>query len=186
MLVKSFEQAFGETFSVIADRIRANLLSMRGARLGYGTRVGANCRFVRPWCLQGSERVTIEQQVFVKATSDSAKVVLGREVFVGFNTEIDASESVRVGNMVLIAPGCFITDHNHRRVAGQYIANQGCDVAPVVLEDDVWLGAGVVVLPGVTIGAGAVVAAGAVVNRSVEPMAIVAGVPARPIGSRAG
>jgi acetyltransferase-like isoleucine patch superfamily enzyme len=122
----------------------------------------------------------------VKITSDSATVFLGREAFVGFNTEFDVSQSVRIGDKVLIAPGCFITDHSHRRQAGQYIADQGCDVAPVVLGDDVWLGAGVVVLPGVTIGTGAIVAAGAVVNRSVEPMAIVAGVPARAIGTRTG
>ena len=53
-----------------------------------------------------------------------------------------------------------------------------------MIEDDVWLGAHVVVLPGVTIGRGAIVAAGAVVNRDVESMSIVAGVPAKPIGQR--
>jgi len=52
---------------------------------------------------------------------------------------------------------------------------------PVVIEDDVWIGANAVVLPGVTIGARSVVGAGAVVVKDVAPKTIVAGVPARVI-----
>ncbi|WP_433956069.1 acyltransferase [Janibacter indicus] len=58
--------------------------------------------------------------------------------------------------------------------------------APIHVEDDVWVGAGAIVLKGVTIGTGAVVAAGSVVTKSVDEYAIVAGVPARVIGSRRG
>jgi galactoside O-acetyltransferase len=65
------------------------------------------------------------------------------------------------------------------------MAAQGCESAPVVIEDDVWLGANAVVLPGIRIGKGAIVGAGAVVTHDVEAMSIVAGVPARPIGKRA-
>ena len=56
--------------------------------------------------------------------------------------------------------------------------------AGVTIEDHVWIAARATVLPGVTIGRGAVVAAGAVVTRDVEPLTIVAGVPARPVGRR--
>jgi len=51
--------------------------------------------------------------------------------------------------------------------------------SPVRIENDAWIGAGAIVLPGVTIGAGAIVGAGAVVTREVEPRTVVAGVPAR-------
>ncbi|KJS42823.1 MAG: hypothetical protein VR70_03650 [Rhodospirillaceae bacterium BRH_c57] len=54
----------------------------------------------------------------------------------------------------------------------------------VVVEDDVWLGYGCIVLSGVTIGHGAIVSAGAVVTHNVDPYAIVAGVPARKVGDR--
>ena len=53
--------------------------------------------------------------------------------------------------------------------------------APIVLEDEVWIGAGSIVLPGVRVGRGAVVAAGAVVTRDVAPYTVVGGIPARKI-----
>ena len=55
---------------------------------------------------------------------------------------------------------------------------------PVVVEDDVWIGAGVIVLKGVTIGSGSIVAAGAVVTKSIPPFSIAAGVPAKVIRQR--
>ena len=56
--------------------------------------------------------------------------------------------------------------------------------APVIIEDDVWLGCNVTILKGVTIGRGSVVAAGAVVTKSCEPYSLIAGVPARVIKKR--
>jgi len=53
--------------------------------------------------------------------------------------------------------------------------------AKVVIENDVWIGAGSIIMPGITIGKGAVVGAGAVVTKDVQPYTVVAGVPARPI-----
>jgi acetyltransferase-like isoleucine patch superfamily enzyme len=179
-----FERRYGNAYEVVADRLRAQYLRLRGARLGDRTRLGKHCVIRRPWCLVVGDRSQFEHQVHIKAADDKARIRLGSEVFVGFNCEFDISENLWIGNGVLIAPGCFITDHSHLHAAGQTIAAQGCESAPVRLEDDVWLGAHAVVLPGVTIGRGAIVAAGAVVNTDIEPMAIVAGVPARHIGAR--
>ena len=178
------ERRFGETVQILADRQRAALLRMRGAQLGSRIRIGTNCVIRRPWCLTVGDRAQLEHQVHIKATSNLTDIRLGREVFVGFNCEFDVSERLWIGDHVLIAPGCFITDHGHRHGADQLIAAQGCESGPVCLEDDVWLGAQVIVLPGVTVGRGAIVAAGAVVNRDVASMSIVAGVPARQIGVR--
>ncbi len=183
-MLSRIERRFGDSWQVLIDRLRAARLRMRGARLGDRTRIGAGCVIRRPWCLTVGARVQLEHQVHIKATCEVTDIRLGRDVFVGYNCEFDVSDRLWIGDHVLIAPGCFITDHGHRHAAGQLIAAQGCESGPVRLEDDVWLGAQVVVLPGVTVGRGAVVAAGAVVTRDVEPMSIVAGVPARKIGER--
>jgi acetyltransferase-like isoleucine patch superfamily enzyme len=111
--------------------------------------------------------------------TEEGRVSLGEYSFLGRGTELDCAESIVVGRHVLVAPGVFITDHSHGMAPGSLMATQPCPAKAVVIEDDVWLGAHSVVLPGVTIGSGAVVAAGAVVTRDVAPRAVVAGVPAR-------
>lgn len=84
----------------------------------------------------------------------------------------------------MIAPFAYLVDSNHGTRAGQKMNQQPNTTAPIVLHDDVWLGARAIVLPGVTIGTGAIVAAGSVVTRDVQPMSIVGGSPARTIGER--
>jgi acetyltransferase-like isoleucine patch superfamily enzyme len=184
VIIEQIERQVGDRPAVVLDRIRAAVLRWRGARIGARTRVGSGCVVHRPWTLRTGERCQFEHNVFIKAAADSARVELGREVFVGFNSELDVSDGLFIGDGVLIAPGCFITDHDHRRSPLMTIASQGCESRPVRLEDDVWLGAHVVVLAGVTIGRGAVVAAGAVVTEDVAPMTVVGGVPARVISVR--
>jgi acetyltransferase-like isoleucine patch superfamily enzyme len=83
----------------------------------------------------------------------------------------------------MLANGCFVTDGNHRfddrskPVTWQGFTSKG----PTRLEDNVWLGANVVVTSGVTIGSRAVVGANSVVTEDVPPGTIVAGSPARVI-----
>jgi len=105
-------------------------------------------------------------------------VVLGDEVYVNFGLTVVDDVAVVVGDRVMIAPNVTISTTGHpvhpevRRDGSQFSA-------PVHLGDDVWVGAGAVILPGVTVGAGSVVAAGAVVTGHVPPMVVVGGVPAR-------
>lgn len=104
---------------------------------------------------------------------------LGDQVDIGEFTHIRADGGVRIGNRVLIASHVVITSRAHPTVLPRYGIVED---APVVIEDDVWIGAGAIVLPGVTVGRGAIIGAGAVVTKSVEPRTIVAGVPAKQIG----
>jgi acetyltransferase-like isoleucine patch superfamily enzyme len=62
--------------------------------------------------------------------------------------------------------------------------NQGIITTPIVIEDDVWIGHGAVILKGVTLGQGSIIAASAVVTKDVSPYSIVGGIPAKIIGSR--
>ncbi|MCA9936785.1 MAG: hypothetical protein KC415_22775 [Anaerolineales bacterium] len=64
------------------------------------------------------------------------------------------------------------------------ISEQGYTNAPIVIEDDVWIGFQAVILPGVTVGKGSIIGAGAVVTKDVPPYSIMGGVPARLIRQR--
>ncbi len=84
---------------------------------------------------------------------------------------------IRIGNRVTIAPEAYLLAHD----ASSKPAVGYTRVGSVVVEDDAFIGARAVIMPGVRIGQGAVVAAGSVVTKSVPPGCIVAGNPARPI-----
>jgi maltose O-acetyltransferase len=94
-------------------------------------------------------------------------------------TILDCNE-VHIGHHVMIGPAVQIYTAAHLLQAEVRI--QGWEVAnPIVIEENVWLGGGAIVLPGVRIGRNAVVGAGAVVSRSVPANTVVAGNPARVI-----
>jgi lipopolysaccharide O-acetyltransferase len=116
----------------------------------------------------------------------TAQLLIGEDVQVNNNVHIAAVESVIIGDRVLIASGVFISDHGHGSYAGQQQsdprvppAQRPLKVAPVVIEDDAWLGEHVCVLPGVTIGRGTVVGAGSVVTRDLPEYVVAVGAPAR-------
>jgi len=182
--VKTFERV-RVLAGVIAGRLRAALLRLRGAHVGAKPRIGARVRIDRPWCVTMGSRIDIEHDVFLKCVDDAASLTLGDFVFIGTGSEIDAALRVTIGAYTLLAPGVFITDHAHNAARGILLKEQGSRSAPVAIGADVWLGAKSVILPGVTIGDGAVVGAGAVVTKDVPANAIVAGIPARVIGERA-
>jgi acetyltransferase-like isoleucine patch superfamily enzyme len=183
-MISHFEKHLGTALSVLLGRIRAQLMRWRGARLGRRVRFGSGCRLSRPWTVSFGEHSEIEHQVFLKVTTDAAELSFGAGTFVGTGCEFDISSRLEVGERVLFAPGCFVTDHQHRIAPGERIVDQGCEVGNVRIGSDSWIGTRAVILPGVTIGEGAVVGAGAVVTRDVAPGTIVAGVPARVIGIR--
>lgn len=89
---------------------------------------------------------------------------------------------VCIGNHVNLAQGITVTALNHNFAdSNRKIDEQGISTKPVVIGDDVWIGANAVILPGVTIGRHVVVAAGAVVTKDVPDYSLVAGVPAKEI-----
>jgi acetyltransferase-like isoleucine patch superfamily enzyme len=112
------------------------------------------------------------------------KLVIGAGTYVNRYTMFDAHERLEIGCKCMIGPNCYFTDANHGIAAGVSIKRQPMEAKPVIIEDDVWIGAGVIVLRGVRIGQGAIIGAGAVVTKDVRPNTIIAGVPAREIGQR--
>jgi acetyltransferase-like isoleucine patch superfamily enzyme len=130
---------------------------------------------------------------------------LGRDTVFQAGVRITRPDKVSIGSNCNLAPGAFITggggvcigdwvgfgpdvkvwSMNHRfDDPDRPWLLQGWDEKPVAIEDDVWLGANVFVMPGVTIGRGAIVSAGSVVNKSIPSYAIVVGNPGRVVGWR--
>lgn len=87
---------------------------------------------------------------------------------------------VSIGNHVNLAQNVTVTGLNHNfEGVDKRIDQQGVSTRQVIIEDDVWVGANAVILPGVTLGRHSVVAAGSVVSRPVPPYTVCAGSPAR-------
>jgi maltose O-acetyltransferase len=107
---------------------------------------------------------------------------VGKEVYIGEDLliidEPFDQAMVRIGDRVAISPRVTLvvsSRPNFSRIAPYVPVKHG----PVIIENDVWLGTGVVILPNITIGEGAVVGANSVVTKDVEPYTIVGGSPAR-------
>ncbi|BBF99239.1 MULTISPECIES: DapH/DapD/GlmU-related protein [Pseudonocardia] len=103
----------------------------------------------------------------------------GENVFVNQGCTFMDRGGIRIGDGVMIAPKVSLITGGHPLRPAQ--RREYLSLAPILIEDDVWIGTAAVITQGVTIGAGAVVAAGAVVTRDVPAGTVVAGVPARVI-----
>ena len=113
------------------------------------------------------------------------KVSIGSNCHFAPNTLITGGGGVSIGDWVGFGPDVKVWSINHRfEDPDTPWLLQGWEPKPVAIEDDVWLGANVFVMPGVTIGKGAIVSAGAVVYKSLPPYSIVAGNPCRVVGWR--
>jgi acetyltransferase-like isoleucine patch superfamily enzyme len=92
---------------------------------------------------------------------------------------------IQIGEDVQIAPNCSFYPYDHNVRPGELIKNQPLQTkGGIVVEDDVWLGVGVIVLDGVRVSRGAVVGAGSVVTKDIPEEAIAVGSPARVVKSR--
>jgi len=116
---------------------------------------------------------------------DPKKIFIGDRTIISYNCSLGGKGVVRIGNDCLIAQNVSLITSNHNFHSRNIPMNkQGYTAESIIIEDDVWVCANSIVLPGVIIKKGAIVAAGAVVTKNVAPYTIVAGNPAKRIGSR--
>lgn len=112
----------------------------------------------------------------------NAGIKIGRDSLIGEYSVIRGQGGVRIGDRVYTSPFTQIIAVNHVfDDPNQPFIDQGITAEGIVIEDDVWLGAGSIITDGVHIGKGAVIAAGAVVTENVAEHTVVGGVPAKPI-----
>ena len=139
--------------------------------LGTNLTTGYNCRL----------------EAFLTGSDAKKKIVFGNNVQLNDNVHISSLKSVILGNDVLVASHCYISDNSH----GFYNGNEEDTsplikpvkrpymVSPVCIGDNVWIGEGVIIMPGVTVGNGAVIGAHSVVKNSIPDNCIAVGAPAK-------
>ncbi|MCB2080631.1 MAG: acyltransferase [Novosphingobium sp.] len=104
---------------------------------------------------------------------------IGRGGFVGQGSVIVARESITIGDDVLIGEYVTIRDQDHRFGGPEATARNGFETAPIVIGNNVWIGAKATITKGVTIGDNSVIGANSVVTRDIPANVVAAGVPAR-------
>jgi lipopolysaccharide O-acetyltransferase len=155
-----------------------------------------NCRLIRfpvyirglRYCKFGSGLTTgvgLRIDVF-KYFDEQPHFEIGNNCQINDYVHIGAISSIIIGDGVLIASKVFITDHNH----GDFNDDPEMDLEPalrkltsnpVTIENNVWLGEGVMVMPGVTIGCNSIVGAGSIVTKSIPKYSMAVGTPAKVI-----
>ena len=156
-----------------------------------------NARIIRrPIDIRGLSRISVSRGFTtgrycrIEAHSETERVVLhiGKNCQINDSVHIAAANDVIIGNNVLIASRVFITDLNHGGYKGDMHSHPStvCSERPlqstfIHIEDNVWLGEGVVVLPGVIIGECSIIGANSVVSHDIPANAIAVGNPAKVI-----
>lgn len=136
---------------------RLFIYSLVGMSIGKGSRIHIGAKFFNP-----------------------TNIKIGQGTIIGDNAFLDGREKLIIGNHVDIASAVMIYNSEHDINSEDFHAVS----APVVVEDYVFIGPRVTILPGIKLGRGAVIGAGAVVTKDVEEYKIVGGVPAQIIGER--
>jgi len=184
-------------------RLRARWYGRVLGGLGEGCTIGPGITFVHPERVFLANGVRLAGNSHLEVPRGDGRIELGAGVYLGWGsfvntwmpggylrvdtgtwigagTQIWGHVGVEIGAQCPIAPGLLIVPYQHAfGDVRRPIMEQGGSTGPVVVEDDVYLGMGVRILPNLTIGRGAVVGAGSVVRRSLPPFAVAAGVPAR-------
>ncbi|HEY7054967.1 MAG TPA: acyltransferase [Vicinamibacterales bacterium] len=186
---------------------RKSLFPLLLGACGRNVIFGQNVVLRHPHKIRIADNVVIDDNCLLDAKGDANRgITIGSGVFVGrntilsckngdieladganigFNCEVFSASRVMIGRDTLLAAYSYLVGGDHDPAdAALPVALQGRQSAGITVGQGCWIGAGATVLDGVLIGDGAIVGAGAVVRTAVAAGEIVAGVPARPIGSR--
>lgn len=128
----------------------------------------------------------IEAFTTTTTNNNNNKIVFGKNVQINDYVHLSAMQSIIIGNNVLMASKIYISDNSHGFYKGNEFdsdpeippIDRNYFTSKVVIEDNVWIGEGVVILPGVTIGRGSIIGANSVVSKNVPEYSISVGLPA--------
>jgi acetyltransferase-like isoleucine patch superfamily enzyme len=163
--------AFVSPLALVRGRGRIELLS--GARIDRHA-----CATTEPGGrILLAERAHVKRGTILEAGWGS--ICIGQDSTISYSTIVYGYGGVTIGNRVLIANHVLLTTADHSYEGRRPVCLQPMRYTPIVIEDDVWVGAGAAILMGVRIGQGAIVGAHALVRQDVPPYAVVGGSPAR-------
>jgi acetyltransferase-like isoleucine patch superfamily enzyme len=158
-------------------------------RIAIGKRVGLSSRVTLRANTQVAVGIAIGDETSIQdaalLAANQGSIVIGQHSWLGPFCMVYGNGGVSIGDHVLIAAHCVINtvSHNTER-CDLPISEQGINCAPVVIENDVWIGSRAVIMQGVTLGHGAIIGAGSVVTTNIPPYSIAVGTPARVIRRR--
>lgn len=127
--------------------------------------------------------INMHSPVKIFADRTDAKIIIGKNTRI-HGSCIHAQERIEIGMNCLVAANCQIFDNNGHDISFENAPNRINTKGypkPIVIHDNVWIGANSIILPGVRIGAGSIIAAGSVVTKDIQPYTLVGGNPARVI-----
>jgi acetyltransferase-like isoleucine patch superfamily enzyme len=197
------EKIYSRFIKIPAKRI---ICAMRGVRSGSNTYISPRAEISNPNRVTMGSNVVVEKYSRLIANGDSGSITIGDNVYIQPYVLIKANSGkirigngcsvndgsmlfghggLTIGNDVHISPGVVMVPMNHvYKDPNIIISEQGETREGIIIEDDVWVGAKVVILDGVTIGKGSVIGAGAVVTKSVPSYSVAVGSPAKVIKQR--
>lgn len=175
--------------------------------VGKGAVIGAHVTLRCPERITLGDSVFVDDHAVLDAKGSASHIRLGSRILLGRGSLVSCADgTIEIGDDVSVGPYCYlraglcpvsigssVTIGAHTAIVSGSPGHERPDVPMrrqigrlngIRIRDDVWIGVGVRVIDGVTIGSGAVVGAGAVVVEDVPDRAIVAGVPAKPVGAR--
>ncbi len=125
------------------------------------------------------ERVRIVSTIATtELVANGGTLEIGDRAYINYGCSISASKLVRIGPDCNIGTYAIIIDNDFHSLEPER-RNERPESAPIILEENVWLGGRVIVLRGVTIGTGSVIGAGSVVTKNIPPRSLAVGVPAK-------
>ena len=117
-------------------------------------------------------------------STNQSNLTIGEGSRIGMATIMNGGCDIAIGKNVLISGFVYLQTSTHLKSKSMRIMEQGFEHAPIVIEDDVWIGAHCIILPGVTLKEGSIIGANSVVKEDTEEFSINAGSPAKLISHR--
>lgn len=184
----------GKIYSILLESVGKSCFIEKNVRFNVPRRISLGNRvYIGEGSLLDAGRLTSYIKIgddvhisrYCSLRANHGEINIGSQVGIGEGSYVGGDGGIEIGDYCLLARNVVLLTGNHVFEDPSIpISYQGTELKSVTINEDVWLGAHVIVLPGVNIGKGCVIGAGSVVTKDIEEYSIAVGVPAKVIGKR--